>query len=156
VEAPEKEYGAHELEQAEEVLGLVLPAHRKPAPAFEPGEEALDLPTSLVAAQFASILLAVALPASDALGGDELDASLIGETSAQGATVPSLVTNQSRREFSYESSVESSLGEHTVESVSSINMDSEWKTMAVCNRHDLCRVSGTTLPDAGPPFFAGT
>ena len=152
----EKQDHAPEVEEAEEVLGLVLPTSGEPTPAFEPSEEALDFPAPLVAAQFAEILRTVALGTADSLRGDEVDTAFHGETATQGATVPGFVRNQSRRQLMYESSVESSLGEHTVESVSSINMDSDWKTMAVCHCHDLGGIARAAAPDAGPPFFAGT
>jgi hypothetical protein len=32
----------------------------------------------------------------------------------------------------------------------------ERKTSAVCERHDLGRIAGAALTDAGPPFFAPT
>jgi hypothetical protein len=32
----------------------------------------------------------------------------------------------------------------------------ERKTIAVCKRHDLRRIAGTTLSDRWAPFFAGT
>ena len=152
----EEQDGAAEVEEAEEVFGLEVPASREPAPAFEPGEEALDFPAALVAAEGAAVLLASALDAAAALGSDELDAALVGESASERAAVPGAVGDQSRRQLSYESSVESSLGEHTVESVSSINIDSDRKTMAVCNCHDLGRIAGAAFPDARPPFFAGT
>jgi hypothetical protein len=134
----------------------VLPASGKSPPPFEPGKEPFDLPAAFVAAQFSTVLDAIALRPADALGSDKVDAALNSKTSAQGAAVPSPIGNQSRGKVSYESSVESSLGEHTVESVSSINIDSERKTMAVCNCHDLRCPTSTARPHAGPPFFAGT
>jgi GxxExxY protein len=48
VQPPEQEEHAAEVKQPEEVLGLVLPACREPAPSFEPSEEALDFPPPLV------------------------------------------------------------------------------------------------------------
>jgi len=156
VQLPKQQQHAPQMKQAEEVLSLVLPSGRESAPTLEPCEESLDFPPPLVAAQLSAILGTVALRAADPLGSDEVDAALFCETAAQSTSIPRLVCNQSRRQLSYESRVESSLGEHTVESVSSINMDSERKTMAVCNCHDLGCLAGTAPSDAGPPFFAGT
>ena len=144
------------MKEGEEVFGLVFPASGETTPTFEPGEEAFDLPTAFVSAQRPSVLFAVALPIATPLWSNELNAALLGKPTAESAAVPRFVGNQSRRQFFHESSVESSLGEHTVVSVSSFNKDSEWKTMAVCNCHDLCRLAGTAFPNAGPPFFAGT
>ena len=153
MELPNKEDDASEVDEAKKVVGGAVPASSNPAPALEPGEEPLDFPTTLVTAQFATVLLASAVAL---LGRDEVDAALLLEPKLKRAAVPRLVGDQSRRQAFHESSVESSLGEHTVESVSWGNMDREWKTMAVCNRHEFRRLPGTTLPDAGPPFFAGT
>ncbi len=144
------------MEETEEVLGLVVPASGEAAPPLEPREETFDLPTSFVATQRTAILLSVALLTSATLGRDEFNAALLGKAAAQLAAVPSLVPDQSRRQFFHESSVESSFGEHTVDWVSWRTMDSERKTMAVCNRHDLGRLAGSTPSDAVPPFFAGT
>ncbi len=156
MELADQQDHAAEVEQAEKVLGLEVPTSSKTAPALEPGEEPLDLPAAFVAAERAAILLAAAGVLAAALGCDELDAALFCEAELKRCTVPRLVANQSRRQVVHESSVESSLGEHTVESGSICNSDSEWKTMAVCNRHDLCRLAGAAAADAGPPFFAGT
>ncbi len=142
------------MNEAEEVLGLLFPASREPSPALEPGEETFDFPASLVATQLPAIGFEAATRAL--IRRDEFDAALCFQTLLKHATVPRFVGNQSRRQLLYESSVESSLGENAVESVSSINMDSERKTIAVCNRHEFRRIAGAAPPDAGPPFFAGT
>jgi hypothetical protein len=49
-----------------------------------------------------------------------------------------------------------SFGENNVVSGTIGNNDREWKTIAVCDCHDLCRIAGTTLADAIAPLFAGT
>lgn len=142
------------MNEAEEVLGPALPSSRESTPALEPGEEALDFPAAFVSTELPSIGLeatGVAL-----VGRDEVDVALVLQTLMQHSTSPSFVSNQSRRQLSYESRIESSLGENAVVSVSSINMDSERKTISVCNRHEFRRVPCATAADAGPPFFAGT
>lgn len=113
------------MEEAQEIVGLDIPARRNPAPSLEPGKESLDLPAPLVATQRAAILFAIALDTAASLRRDELDAALVCESAAERAAVPRFVCDQSRRQLLYESSVESSLGEHTVESVSCINIDSD-------------------------------
>lgn len=142
------------MNEAEEVLCLPLPARRETSPALEPREETFDFPATLVATQLAAVGLEVATGAL--VGRDEFDAALRFQSLLQHAPIPRFVGNQSRRQLLYESSVESSLGENAVESVSSINMDSERKTIAVCNRHEFRRVPRAAAADAGPPFFAGT
>lgn len=140
--------------EAEEVLGLPFPAGGESTPALEPREQALDLPAACVSTELPSICFE--MTAAALVGRDEFDVALGLQTFLQNATSPGSVSNQSRRQFSYESSIESSLGENAVESVSSVNMDSERKTIAVCNRHEFRRVPSATAADAGPPFFAGT
>lgn len=46
----EKEEHAAEMDEAEEVLGLLLPASGDTAPTLELGEETLDFPATFVAA----------------------------------------------------------------------------------------------------------
>lgn len=142
------------MNEAEKVLGFAFPASRNATPALEPGKQAFNLPTTFVAAQLATIGLVVATGLL--VGRDEVDASLHLESLLKSTSVPRLVCNQARRQLLYESSIESSLGEHTVESVSFCNMDSEWKTIAVCDRHEFRRPTSTAFADTGPPFFAGT
>ena len=48
--SPEEDKEAGELNKAQEVLGVVLPANEDPALPLKPGEEALDEPASHVAA----------------------------------------------------------------------------------------------------------
>jgi hypothetical protein len=48
--SPEEDNEAGELNKAQEVLGVVLPANEDPALPLKPGEEALDEPASHVAA----------------------------------------------------------------------------------------------------------
>lgn len=151
--ATEQQDDAADVDEAEEILCVSFPSCRQASPALEPGEQAFDLPTPLVAAQLSTVLLA---PAVSLLRRDEVNATFSEETRLQRSTIPRLVGDQSRRQFVHESSVDSSLGEHTVESVSRGNIDSEWKTIAVCNCHEFRRPTGAADPDAGPPFFAGT
>lgn len=155
MQGSQKEDHAGDLKKAEIIFGLRLPSSRDAARAFEPSKKALDLPSALVPTELSPVLHAVALGSAAPLRGDEIDASLARQSVTQRAAVPGLVSDQSWRKLSYESSVESSLGEHTVESVSSVNMQSERKTIAVCHCHDLGRLSGAANTDTRPPFFAG-
>lgn len=137
------------MDETEKVLCLSFPARCDASPAFEPSKETLDLPSTLVAAQLAVILLARAIGFR---WGNEIDTSHLLQSFLECVAVPSFVCDQSRRQSLHESSVESSLGEHTVESISSCNMDSEWKTMAVCHCHEFRRIPSPAFADAGPPF----
>lgn len=153
MQLPEKQDDAAEMHKTEEVLRSTFPASRDPAPTFQPSEQSFDFPATLVATELATVLLAFA---GRLLRSNEFDATLFFEAKLKRVAIPRLVGNQSRRQLLHESSVESSFGEHTVESVSCCNMDSEWKTIAVCERHEFRRPASPAFADAGPPFFAGT
>ena len=73
-----------------------------------------------------------------------------------GGAVPCLVAYESRGEFIDECSIERSVGENNVVSVSASNSDREWKTIAVCDCHDLGRLASTAFSDVWAPLFAGT
>jgi hypothetical protein len=67
---------AGKVDEAEEVLDVVLPTSDEAAEVVHPGEEALYLPTTAVAAQRTSILgLATGAP----VRGDHLDVIFPGE-----------------------------------------------------------------------------
>ena len=152
MELSEEKNDAPEVNEAEIVLDFAFPPRGDAPPALEPGEEPFDLPASFIAAKLAPILVA---PAVALAWRDEVDSSLNEEPLLQRRSVPSFVGDQSSRQVLHESSVESSVGEHTVVSVSCCKIDREWKTIAVCQRHEFCRLAGATFTDAGPPFFAG-
>jgi hypothetical protein len=88
--------------------------------------------------------------------GDELDVTFFMQLALELLAVPSFVADQLSREHINERSVESSLGENNVVSGSFSNNDREWKTMAVCERHDLRGVARATFSDTSAPFFAST
>ena len=149
---PQENDGAAELQEAEEVLGLVVPAECDSTEALQPGEKAFDLPAATVATKGPAILLPAARPGSGALGRDELDAAA-SEPLRERVAVESLVTDQLRRDF-LEGGVEDVVDEADVVLRAISNAYGERKTSAVCNRHDLRRIAGTASSDAGPPFLA--
>src|SRR5215472_5367221 len=53
---PHQDEDAAELEHAEEVGLVILPADHQSAEVMQPGEQTLDLPAAAVAAQFATVL----------------------------------------------------------------------------------------------------
>jgi hypothetical protein len=74
------EASASEPGEAEEVLGVPLPACDQAAVGLKPGEEALDQPAALGAAERSAVL---GLAARAQVGSDELDAALQPEASVQ-------------------------------------------------------------------------
>jgi hypothetical protein len=71
---PEEDSGAGQLQHAEEVLDVILPAGDQPTGVVEPGKEAFDLPPTASPTQGASILGRCATAA--AMPSDHLDAVL--------------------------------------------------------------------------------
>ena len=71
---PEQDADASELGESQEVCFVSFVARDQATVVLQPGEQALDLPSSLVAAQRAPVLGGCALSAS-AMGTDHLDAA---------------------------------------------------------------------------------
>ena len=131
---------------------MPFPSHGDATKSFEPGEEALDLPASLVPTQGAAILRSTA--GFGAFGGNELDVALDAEALSEVEAVEGFVANQFVRHRRY-GLVESVFDERHIVAGTIRNANGDWKTSAVCKRHDLCRLAGTASSDAGPPFLAG-
>ena len=138
------------MEESEIVFGLSLPSGADAAVALEPGEEALDFPAPFVAAQLASIDLAALV--GGVLGCDELDAPLC-ELVDEFLTAESSVADQLAGDL-LEGLLDDFGGEGDVVFGAICNANGDWQTSAVCNRHDLRRMAGTTASDFGAPFLA--
>ena len=150
---PQEDDGTAEEEESEIILSLPLPPRGDSSKLLQPGEEAFDLPATSVPTERATILLALAVGLDRC---DELDVALMVQRPHMFGAVPGLVADQSRGQLSHERSIERSVGEYDVVSVSSRNSDREWKTIAVCDCHDLGRLACATTPDLCAPLFAGT
>src|SRR5262245_35333806 len=68
---PKDDDDGGQREEAVEVARLILPASRETAEVEEPGEEALDLPAALVAAELPAVLPTAGVRGS--VGSDQLD-----------------------------------------------------------------------------------
>ena len=119
---------------------------------MEPGEESLDLPTSPVTPQLATVLSDVA--ASTPVGRDELHASLLPESFVELVAVVGFVADEAVGELVDETLVERFFEELDLVGRSACDADGERKTSAVCSCHDLGPLPALRFPDAGPPFFA--
>ena len=87
---PEQDAHAPELEEREEVLRVALVSGDQPAEVVEPGEQSLDLPATLVAAERTSILGRRSRPVPT-MRRNEGDPSLLPEALRQGVAVVGLV-----------------------------------------------------------------
>ena len=101
---PEEDSGAGQLQHAEKVLDVILPAGDQPAGVVEPGEEAFDLPAPARPTERAPILGRRATPA--AMPGDHLDPVLLAQEAIEGVAVVAAVADQSIRECREEAGVE--------------------------------------------------
>lgn len=144
------------MKEAKEVLSFPLPSERDAPELLEPGEEPFHQPTTLVSSEGSAVLSSPAGDFAPSHGSDQFNVALLGELLLERLAIPGLVSDQFPRQLINERSVESSVGENNVVPGSASNSDREWKTIAVCERHDLCRLAGTAPADAGPPFFAPT
>ena len=101
---PEEDSGAGQLQHAEKILDVVLPAGDQPAGVVEPGEETFDLPATASPTERASILGRRA-PAA-AMSGNHLDAVLVAQDLIERVAVVAAVADQSRGERADEAGVE--------------------------------------------------
>lgn len=101
---PEEDSGAGQLQHAEKVLDVILPAGDEPAGVVQPGEEAFDLPATTGATQRASILSRGATAA--AMPGDHLDVVLFAQDLIEDVAVVAAIADQSVGEFREEAGVE--------------------------------------------------
>lgn len=90
---PQQDADASELEEAEEVLGVSLVPSNQAAEVLKPGEQALDLPASAVAAE-RSTVLGLLVPSAK-VRSDQFNAPLDAESFVESVAVVRPVANQS-------------------------------------------------------------
>lgn len=151
-EMPQQDDEASEVNEAEEVLGLPLPASHDASELLEPSEDSLDLPSPLVATQSSSVLLP-STSADNAARRNKVDVSF-AETVGELAAVEAFVRDEVRRELFDPGRVEGRVDEGDVVFRTIRDANGDWKTSAVCKRHDLCRIAGAASADTGAPFLA--
>src|SRR5262245_48265664 len=152
---PQEDDDAPKVHEAQEVLSFSIPADGDSSKLLEPREESFHLPAPTIATKRSAILLSEArCPNPAAQRCDQLDSALTLETLGQRPAVECFVANQLSRELFDEGGVERLLDEGAVVLGARRDASGERKTSAVCKRHDLCRLAGTTSTDTGPPFLA--
>ena len=85
---------------------------------------------------------------------DQLDSAFRAKAFRQRSTVESSIPDKVRREVFDVRIIERLLYERDVVSRTISDANGDRKTIAVCNRHDLCRAAGTTTADTRSPFLA--
>jgi hypothetical protein len=149
---PQQDADASEADEAEEVLGVSVPAVRKPPIVEQPREEALDLPAPPAAAKCSAVLGLGAL-AIRAMRRDQLDSSLSAKPLVERITVVSSVANKTSGCEAEKAGVDRRFEEFRLMRRSTRNPGGDRKTMAVCDRHDLCALPPLGLPDGEAPFL---
>src|SRR3954469_11851145 len=133
---------------------MTLVPHNHLAEVTKPGEEALDFPTPLVAAQLPAVLC-LRLAAIAPVRSNHVDAHLL-QFGVKWVRVISFVSHEPRRSASNIGCLESVLHKGDFMWRSTFNVYGEWKRRAVCNCHDLCTFAPLGLSNTEPPFFATT
>ena len=141
-----------ELDEAQEVLRVALPARDQASVVVKPGKEPLDLPTPFGAPQGTTVLRDVA--SIPAVRGDQLDLALPEEPLVQGVAVVGPVADQPANDVGEKRVVESLFDEGDLVRRSTCNANGDWKTDRVCDRHDLGSLAALRLSDGRAPFLA--
>lgn len=131
---------------------MTLPPSTQATEILEPGEQALDLPASLVTLEFAPVLgLGLATPA---MRSDEFDTVFVGQPGIELVRVVGFVADQANGEVFQEPLVEGALDVSCFMRASTSNPNGDRKTRAVRDRHDLGPLSTLSRPHSKSPFFA--
>ena len=140
---------------------MILPSHHQPSKIAPPCEGALDLPSSLVAAQGASILGGWFLPIFP-MGANQLNVSS-RQSSPQRIGIGGLVVDQAGRIFPrsapagarHRDLLQGRFNQPDFVLGRRVQVVSQRKTLAVCHHHPLRTLSAFGRADTGPPFLAG-
>lgn len=140
-----------EVSKCQIAVEALIPTVGNSPEIFQPGEQSLDFPSSLIATQFTPVLRNI-----DAIGfvrSNQLNAFLV-ECSSERITVVSAICNESFRYIGKQILFESFMykGDFSWRSTSCVEGD--WNTMSVCHCHDLGALTTACFTDFGTPFFA--
>jgi len=150
---PHEDNKAAELEHAEEVGGVILPAAHESAEVVEPGEEALNFPAAAVATQFAAVLSGLPM-AIVLVRRDQPDTMFLSEALIERVAVVGAVADHSFWFGSRETLLDGGFDEFRFMRRSAGDAAGDRKAMAVCDRHDFTAFSSASRADSSAPFFA--
>ena len=153
---PEQDHNAGELDEAKEVLGVILISNYQPAEVVEPGEQTLNLPATFKSPQSPTILGLSIRSAAFAVWCDHFRAELVEYVSVQPVTIIGFVAYQSLWDVGDEPLLERLCYQLYFSRASTLRAYGERKTMAVCDCHKLAALSPLGFSHPEPPFFAGT
>src|SRR3989442_5522721 len=149
---PQQNQRAAELNHAKEVDGVAFPAAGEPAEVFQPGKQPLDFPAVQVAAQWPSILRALAflLP----VGRNQLDPWFASQPFVQRVAVVGPIPDHALRHGGDVALAERVFDQFRLMWRSACNPHGERKTMAVRDCHDLAPFAAARWTNAIAPFLA--
>ncbi len=131
---------------------MVFPSCDESAEVVHPGEEPLDLPSSLIAAQFASILGGAFATAS--VRGDQFDAIFGGELFIERVRVVGFVAYEPGREFVKKASGKNLFHKPALGRRGALDRYGERKTVTSGDSEDLGALAATGWTDRKAPFLA--
>src|SRR6478672_12683342 len=135
-------------------LGTAIPAGDDALEGVEPGKSALDLPSPFISPQRSAILrrrfLAIALMRRNHLN------ALCGKCCIERIAVIGKIPDKSFGSSQGEGFSEGSFDKGDFMRASRRRVHGEWKTMSVCNNHELRTLAPLGLSHFGSPFFATT
>ena len=151
---PEQYDGASELDESEEVLLIPLVSDDQSTEVLQPGEEAFDLPASLVPSEHPAVLCFWFRRVAS-VRRDHHRAELSHYEPVQRIAVVGSVADQSDRCFFDEAGIEDVFNERDLMRASTGDAQGDRKARAVCNCHDLGPFPALCLTHGIAPFLAG-
>ncbi len=149
---PQQNTRTAELDEAEKVLRVALPARDEAPVVVKPREQTLHFPASLRPSQRTTVL-----GRGDAVASmccDEFDVAFPLKPLVQSIAVVGAISDQLADGIGDECVVESLLHERDLVRRSTCDANGDWKTERVCDCHDLGSLAALRLSDGGAPFLA--
>ena len=134
-------------------MKMIFPSSHYPPKVLKPSEKAFYLPASPISSKCSSILgfwfFSVCFVWSDHMNAHQLKFFI------QGVAIICFVTNDPFRKLNQKATLDSMVNQFYFMRRSTVHVEGDRKTRAVCNCHDLRALAPLSLSDSRPPFFAG-
>lgn len=148
---PEHQVEAGKVDEAEEVLDVVLPTGNEASEVMHPGKQSFHFPATAVTAQFPSIL---ALASALSVGCDQFDGIFLGELFVEPIGVVGFVADEPGGQFVEETSGKNLFHKLALGWRSALHRYGERKTVTCGDSDDLCALAAAGGADAEAPFLA--
>jgi len=150
---PEEDDSACKLHHPEEIFWVIFPANDDATKIMKPSEQPLDLPTTVISAQHASVLCGFAA-ARGIVWGHQPHPEAFQDLCIQRVAVVGAVADQAFGSRAQEASLKGGSDELCFMRRSAGHVHGERKTMAVADRHDFAAFAAASRADSRAPFFA--